>query len=192
MSDEAVAEAPAETKVKAPELDVLVASADVATEMPTCKRTGMCCRFVLLEVSPRELRARYHQWERSTWDKRCDGDFIPEMHLVYPMLAGRCRGKWTNPKEGCVKYVYGPCAHLKEAEEPGDTPACLIHHIKPRICHGFPFYSQGRELQMRAHGDRPQPSYIKGCGFNTDPDAGFGPEDFKKLEPLTDEEKDEC
>lgn len=152
-----------------------------APREPGCARTGGCCRNILLEWSPRQLREAYRAWR----DSLPDVTRLQGIELIYPMLAGRCRGKKRYPS-GAVRFVYGPCKHL--AVDPGGLAACSIHADRPSLCRGYPTYQDPQKVQM---GERPAPTnpgYMRGCGYNRDPQAGSTDADFARLEPLAPEE----
>jgi Fe-S-cluster containining protein len=89
------------------------------------------------------------------------------MHLIYPMLAGRCKGK----KElgGKIKYIYGPCKNF-ERDEKG-LPVCTIHENKPKMCSGYPHYGSAQVITMNVEG-KVNPAWHRGCGYNADPSYG--------------------
>ena len=77
--------------------------------VPACMRTGMCCETILLSQSPRELRESYERW----YGKRSsEGPKFDDIFLTYPMLIGRCRGRYVYTDGRIGRYVYGPCRNL--------------------------------------------------------------------------------
>jgi len=119
-----------------------------------------------------------------------EGDKVPvfndrlhEIALLYPALTGTCKGKWHIPGTGEIRYVYGPCNFLKGKK-------CVVHHIKAHMCAGYPYYRRGRQTEMGASACGPNPSYIKGCGFNVSKVDGWTAKDFRKLEKLTPQEQE--
>jgi hypothetical protein len=155
---------------------------------PECGRSGQCCHFVLLDMSPRRLWEDYADWSKNPNLKYSDARAIhfDDIHLVYPMLTGHCRGKWVNPHCGTVRYVYG-CKHISLKE---DESVCTIHEIRPQMCRAYPFYGK-QPMEMGAVAQDANPGYMRGCGYNTDPDAGFSPGDILDgLEELSDDEKE--
>lgn len=155
--------------------------------MSACVRTGMCCNYVLLSYSPRQLRESYRAWKDS---KEGVGIVqLQEIYLIFPMLEGRCRGKFKG-NAGYLRYVYGPCANLGTEEVGGKLVAkCRIHADRPNLCRGYPLYNQTQQVHMGDSIPNPNPGYMKGCGYNQDKDVGNSPEKLGTLEPLEEAEK---
>jgi Fe-S-cluster containining protein len=164
-----------------------------------CHRCGKCCRYILLDDSPRQLEQAYRAWVRSRDKEMGNGGYrcTHEIWLHFPMLIGRCNGKWKNP-QGVYKYVYGPCKHLspsardhgKGLDDVGRVWDCLLHGDRPDMCRYFPRYRQGKQLQMSSEAAGGEnPSYIKGCGFNSDPNDGWDEADFENLDDLDTDDK---
>ncbi len=171
------------------ELEQVVEEADPNPREAHCYRSGQCCRFILIDSSPRQLRRDYADWNYNPNLKYSEAKAIhfDEIHLIYPMLSGRCRGKWKNPYCKTIRYVYGPCSHLHSKD---DTPACTIYEIRPRMCRAYPYYGK-LELEMSVSAQEVNPSYMKGCGFNTNSEVGFSAEEIMAgLTPLDDDEKE--
>lgn len=122
----------------------------------SCKRSGMCCQVLYIRVSPRQLRDAYRKW------KKGDGSDYAEIDILFPMLEGRALGKRITA-DG-PRYYYGPCKML--GTMPDGKPGCTIQADKPAMCSGYPFYEL-TPLERPAN-----PAIFRGCGFNTDPDAG--------------------
>ena len=125
-----------------------------------CNRQGCCCERVLIPHSPRKLRKSFEAWNKGTKDETR----LVDIHLIFPMLAGRCLGRMGNGN-----YVYGPCKHLRPAEN-GETATCTIHDHRPQLCSGYPRYDNPVEVRM---GGGESPGYMRGCGYNGDPNHGF-------------------
>lgn len=148
-----------------------------------------------------QLERDYRRWLREGPHGRSPvfgGDSMPpveEIFLIWPMIKGTCRGLWTNPHDGTQRYVYGPCHHLGTEKVDGKQLACcLIHDIRPRLCHGYPCYGRTsmRPVESSANGTPTNPGYMRGCGYNEQKDAGFRLRDFnaKTIRPLRDDEKE--
>jgi len=120
--------------------------------MGDCKRCGKCCQDVRLAESPDLLEKAYGYWKKT---KQIDPDFS-EIYLIYPMLTFL----YEDPKED-LPYHYH-CKHYT-VDNLG-LPACSIHHIRPRMCKGFPYYEDVSHLQ-----EEENLSPYEGCGYN-DPD----------------------
>lgn len=171
---------------------VPVVGLDVIQSQPACKRSGMCCEHILLDVSPSQLRRDYELWVNGSITH--GQARFSDIHVIFPMLEGRCRGKWKNPHCGSVRYVYGPCKNLtyETVEQDGQQvklAGCSIHAHRPQLCRNYPYYRAGRVMEMTASGKGQSPGYMQGCGYNADAEAGFAPKLFETLEPLTDAEK---
>lgn len=161
------------------------ATANPKPVIPSCLRSGMCCSNIPLRHSPRQLRESFRAWRES----KPDITTLDQIHLIFPMLEGRCRGKKVYP-DGEVRYIYGPCAHLFYEEKDGKRLAgCRIHDDKPRMCSGYPRYGRPEVVEMTDKGANTNPANDQGCGFNVDPNAGRPREFYAELIPLTDEEK---
>ena len=164
----------------------------IIQDQPACKRTGMCCEHVLLSVSPSQLRRDYELWVNNsiTYGQAR----FTDVHVIFPMLEGRCRGKWRNPHDKSLHYVYGPCKNLTHEmiERDGEqvrVAGCSIHAHRPGLCRNYPYYRSTRALEMGATPENANPGYMQGCGYNAQADAGWAPQTFDTLEPLTDAEK---
>jgi len=152
---------------------------------PACLRTGMCCENILLENSPATLRAGFRAWQLKNdrrlpldqWGRRDEpGKIIDEeIWMIYPMLAGRCRGK-IQMDDKSWRYVYGPCKNLG-AEKVGQMSraVCTIHEDRPRMCWVYPTYSDLQHITMNSRDPKMNPSYTRGCGFNNDKTKGYAP-----------------
>ena len=144
-----------------------------ASAKPMCARTGQCCLSIPIDWSPKELR---EAWEGKKAN-RSGARYVEDIDLLYPMLAGRCKGKRKGHRpNGKVywKYIYGPCRNLDWAIEKGALkPSCAIHDNKPRMCSGFPYYSHAAETRMTDAPRNDNPGTFKGCGYNTDPNDGW-------------------
>lgn len=153
-----------------------------------CRRCGTCCESVSIPHPPAELRRRFEADEPYSNEQ---GSERRDIRTVYPMLKGRCRGKlvWGEPgdEDYCVRYVYGPCAHLSYEAADGKRQAkCALHgrDEKPVMCSGFPFY--GGYIPL----NEANPAYVRGCGYNLDPTTGMsGGEIEGYLWQLNDDEK---
>lgn len=152
--------------------------------VPACLRTGRCCETVLLTLSPRQLKAYYMNW--------VNGGPPPELFevwLIYPMLAGRARGKLV--VENRTFYVYGPCKNL-EFELKGGVALgkCSIHEDRPAMCRSYP-YGHGVETDSSRPGAaQGEKAWMRGCGYKADPEKGTSPaEVLAGLVPLSEEEK---
>lgn len=146
--------------------------------MSACVRTGMCCNSVLLSFSPRQLRESYRAWRDS---KTEDIIRLQDIYLIFPMLEGKCRGKYTSPN-GTTRYVYGPCANLGTEQIDGKLVAkCRIHADRPKLCSGYPLYDQEQQVRMGNSVPNPNPGYMKGCGYNADKEVGKSTEDLATL-----------
>ncbi|HNV48156.1 MAG TPA: YkgJ family cysteine cluster protein [Spirochaetota bacterium] len=120
--------------------------------MGRCKRRGLCCQDVRLDVSPEMLHNAYEFWRKS---KSIDPGFS-EIYLIYPMLEF----KFEHGSED-LPYHYR-CRHFTHGAD--GLPACAIYEIRPRMCRDFPYYESVEHL------DRTGPlSPYDGCGYN-DPD----------------------
>jgi Fe-S-cluster containining protein len=151
--------------------------------MGACARTGMCCERIELIHSPKSMREAFRNWR----------DGVPQtvkygqIWLLYPMLAGKCLGKFVR-REGTnsetVKYVYGPCKNLTLID---GVKACGIHEDRPTMCSGFPTYEEKVEIRNVQVG-KLNPSQYKGCGYNEDKTIG---DDLTALvlQPLEESEK---
>lgn len=142
-----------------------------------CVRTGMCCTQFHLGFSPRQLRKMYDDWKSPSPGTT---KFI-DIHLIYPMLEGRCKGVVVDGPQRT--YVYGPCKNFVSVN--GQLPACSIHEIKPQMCRDYPFYDRAQPIRMST--DEPlNPVKYRGCGYNSDPNFGELLEGLHKgLQPLT-------
>jgi Fe-S-cluster containining protein len=145
---------------------------------PACLRTGQCCRTIPIHLSPRQLREAYRGWRDGTLPPQKPP--IEDIHLLFPMLGDRCLGKKVAVLEDGSRsfiYLYGPCRNLIE----GPVPACGIHEDKPAMCRRYPYYDGTRSAN---------PGYMRGCGFNLDPQAGLTADEHRSaLEPLTADER---
>lgn len=137
--------------------------------MGQCNRTGGCCRFILLDYSPEEIQKAYEEWIKETTGRRQ----IQDIHLIYPMLAGRYRG--VLDRDGIKKHVYGPCKNLEQKD---GIAFCSIHENRPRMCSGYPHYESKREVFMSATPPQENPGYMRGCGYNSNPDSGWSEEEI--------------
>lgn len=153
-----------------------------------CLQCGHCCRIILLGLSPRDLRAEYDRWLCSSAPLK-GGETVSDIHLIYPMLVGTCRGVWVHPDTKERRYVYGPCRHLGRK---GKKAICRIHGIRGGICRNYPYYRQFRQLEIAAQALGPNPGYIRGCGYNASKKDGHRPAGFvkRKLIPLMLEEQE--
>lgn len=144
-----------------------------------CIRTGQCCQLLGIHVSPRRLRESYAAWVRGDYDdpekakEQGLGSLPGDIHLLYPMLAGRCVGKRdtsADPERPAWHYYYGPCRMLDFVLEGGvPVPTCAIHDNKPYMCRGYPFYADKSHLSDEGN---PNPGFARGCGYNEDPEHG--------------------
>jgi Fe-S-cluster containining protein len=167
---------------------------DRAIKVPACIRTGMCCETILLLQSPRELREAYQEAMRESrrlprmpgQQKSPIGSW-EDIHLIYPMLAGKCRGKYRWPS-GNLQFVYGPCKNLTTEkvkfmkdglEHERTVAACSIHEDRPSLCSGYPDYGRFTPVQMGPDAKPRSHGYMKGCGYNADPNEGNSPEQFE-------------
>jgi Fe-S-cluster containining protein len=173
-----------------PQLTWSTKQAECPTSQKECCRSGQCCQVILLSSSPGEMEREYRRWLFSGNDAvEARSRQMSDIHLLYPMLSGTCRGKWKHPDHSEPRYVYGPCRHFQK--DPDGKAVCLIHHVKPYMCYAFPFYRTGRQTEMAAQALGPNPGYMRGCGYNTDPKDGFRLEDFEKLTPLESHEQEQ-
>jgi len=152
---------------------------DQASGLPACGRSGLCCEFVLLSHSPSQLRTSYRSW---VTDGKEGGDVsrLEGIHLIFPMLEGRCRGKYV-AKDGGTRYVYGPCKNFAREKGQGKKPGkgiCTIHDNRPALCRGYPYYQNPQTVQMGERRKDDNPGYMRGCGYNSDRKAGHAPSDF--------------
>lgn len=157
-----------------------------APQTPTCARTGQCCLSIPISWSPREMREAWETWK---YQKK-GGIHVEDIDLLWPMLAGRCKGKRQGRRpDGSTywTYIYGPCRNLDWAIEKGALmPSCAIHDNKPRMCSGFPYYEKRRETRMTDAPRDENPGTFQGCGFNTDPTNGWTVEEHgADLTPLS-------
>lgn len=143
--------------------------------MSACARTGMCCENVLLAYSPAELRRSYVAWRDSTQGPGIVQ--LQEIYLIYPMLEGRCKGKYKTPG-GYTRYVYGPCKNLGYPE---GKATCTIHENRPKLCSGYPFYEDPQKVQMGTE-PKENPGYMRGCGYNADKTVGLAKFELMPLE----------
>lgn len=158
-----------------------------------CARTGLCCEYVLLDFSPRQLRESYVAWK----NRKKQMIRLADIDMIWPMLASRCRGKFTSrgaragdPKY--TKYVYGPCKHFRRVRQDGTLVGeCTIHAHRPALCSGYPYYEENRAARMSDGPPPANPGYMRGCGFNPDSRAGHSTEDFSpaKLRALRKDEQ---
>jgi Fe-S-cluster containining protein len=147
-----------------------------------------------LNFSPRQLRESFRAWRDS---KTNDIIQLSNIWMIYPMLEGRCRGKYVD-HTGRVKYVYGPCKNLAYDEVKKDgaevvvrVARCSIHEDRPDLCRGYPYYNHEQKIEMSADPPKDSPGYMKGCGYNADKAKGHDVDDFApgKLLPLEEAEK---
>jgi Fe-S-cluster containining protein len=109
------------------------------------------------------------------------------VELIFPMLEGRCRGKFGAGTKW--KYVYGPCKHLVAADGK-DCAFCSIHDDRPSMCKGYPYYSTAQAVMMGALLPDVNPGYMQGCGYNASADAGKTIREYTTdLLPLEKDEK---
>ncbi len=101
--------------------------------------------------------------------ERDPSDRADDILEIAIMIEGRYHGHQTVP---CDRHVFGPCNHLRRDEN--GLASCAIHATKPYMCRVYP-YNQLQEKFL------PNPSYIKGCGYNTDPAVGLTPSDIIDL-----------
>jgi len=149
--------------------------------MGACARTGQCCELIMLDHSPRLIRESYENWKYS----KPNTVQYQDIELMYPMLAGRCKGK--KDFGGTMKYIYGPCRNFDRDEK--GLPLCAIHQNKPRMCSGYPHYQTPIAVVMNTK-TNDNPGWFRGCGFNSDPSYGGTLETMALgIQPLTDEEK---
>lgn len=152
---------------------------------PACIRTGFCCSLIPLAWSPKALRDSYESWKES----KPDGNAGQDIDMIWPMLAGRCKGKRRIKRRGkdAWEYVYGPCRNLDYSIIDGKlTAGCAVHKHRPRMCSRFPHYEAKREMKMTQGDPGENRGTFKGCGFNADPNAGEDIETFGDgLLPLT-------
>lgn len=156
--------------------------------MGACARSGGCCMSVLLPYSPAELRASFRRARGTGSDVTVK---LEDIEIVYPMLAGLCRGKYKRD-DGKFQYVYGPCKHFLQGDAlAGRLPGCVIHEDRPKLCSGYPLYERPEQIAMSAGSLGWNPGYMKGCGYNTDPNAGDTQEKYARenLIPIEDNEK---
>ena len=165
---------------------------------PACLRTGFCCEQILMTYSPKMLRESYEAWLPTIGfmgPRFGSVTTYEDIHLIYPMLQGRCRGK-AKLADGSYRFVYGPCKNLEYKEIPLDSEiggpvkrgaSCSIHEHRPKLCRGYPDYHYQAPIQMGNNQQPRNPGYMKGCGFNDDKTVGYTADDFApaKLEPLT-------
>ena len=163
----------------------------MAGSVGACARTGFCCMLIPFAWSPKDLRDSYESWK--------DGKTNPalvaqDIDMLYPMLAGRCKGKRrikNHSGKEVWQYVYGPCRNLDWSIVDGKvTAGCAVHENKPRMCSGFPYYESRRVVKMTQADPGENRGTFKGCGFNADPEAGQDIETFGDgLVALDEEEK---
>ena len=151
-----------------------------------------------MDYPPSRLREDYQAWVRRYVTQNIAR--FADIWLIYPMLGSTCRGKWINPDDGCKRYVYGPCKNLAYEtvtvqNADGEVEAkrqaiCTIHEHRPYMCRYYPYYRQNRVIEMGAKAQNDSPGYMKGCGYNADPNAGYSPAIIlDNLIPLDDDEK---
>lgn len=161
----------------------------MAGTVGACARTGFCCMLIPFAWSPKDLRDSYESWSKG----KKGGLVAQDIEMLYPMLAGRCKGKRRIRRRGkdVWQYIYGPCRNLDWSIVDGKVAAgCAVHENKPRMCSGFPHYDSSRVVKMTEADPGENLGTFKGCGFNSDPDAGQDIETFADgLVPLDDEEK---
>lgn len=150
-----------------------------------CIRNGGCCQLLGIGLSPRQLREGWQAWD--AWRMERDAEWnefaekngtslIADIWLMYPMLAGRCRGKRQFERDDGTtyfQYYYGPCRNLDMVLEDGKVvPTCAIHENKPYMCSGYPFYADNSNAANRKDPETRNPGFVRGCGYNLDADAG--------------------
>ena len=157
----------------------------------TCGRSGGCCEFVSVKESPRKWRYFLRHTADSSYgllthgkvslpkSKRC-----PQLAALFKAL-GTCRGFLPHfdehgkaKKRSYGDYIYGPCANLSYDE--AGLACCSLHATgrKHYLCAFYPVYPRsGRQT--------PNPGYMKGCGYNEDPNAGIDAEHIlSNIKPL--------
>ena len=145
---------------------------------PACVRTGFCCMLIPLAWSPKDIRDSYESWKKG----KKNGLVAQDIDMLWPMLAGRCKGKrrikGASGKD-VWQYVYGPCRNLDWSMVKGKLVAgCAVHEHKPRMCSGFPYYNSKRVVKMTEADPGENLGTFKGCGYNADPEAGKDIETF--------------
>jgi Fe-S-cluster containining protein len=98
-----------------------------------CNRCGACCRVLVLEQSPDELRGM----AAITKLLGIPSDFQFAAEHWHPLT--RDEGLARNPF-----YVsqLAPETHLYRCDQLGDDGKCQAYDLRPFVCRGYPWYDQ--------------------------------------------------
>lgn len=118
--------------------------------MGECNGCGACCRVIMLEQSPEEVR-------NMAALTRVLG--IPSDHVFAAEHWRPLTRAEAMERNAFYTSRLAPDAHLYTCDRLGDDGRCLAYDERPLVCRGYPWYDQG---------PRAMPLADPECGYGVD------------------------
>ena len=143
-----------------------------------CEKCGKCCEAIYLSENIEEVR-RISLSETFSGNDKSTAKFILENWI--PLTFEEARK--INPylvKEGDFSKNWYKCNQFNK-----ESRLCNVHHERPNVCSGYPFYSSGRFQVENVKGERRLHAdfrfYSEKCGFKK---LQISEKELKELEEL--------